>query len=64
MVGFGAGKSFLTLKCKFIDKETDEVLSIVTFDGELSMGMFGGSYKNTYVEVAASIVEYLKDVME
>ncbi|MDT2078844.1 MAG: DUF4410 domain-containing protein, partial [Planktomarina sp.] len=42
-VGFGAGNAYSTVKCEFIDKMSSAMISEATFDGELGIGVFGGS---------------------
>ena len=60
-IGFGAGKAFSTVKCVFIDKSTGEQVLEATFDGELSLGVFGGEAKRAYEGVVKAIVDYFND---
>ena len=60
-IGFGAGKAFSTVKCAFIDKSTGEQVLEATFDGELSLGVFGGEAKRAYEGVVKAIVDYFND---
>ena len=43
LLAFGAGKAYCTIQSNFTDKTTNERILKVNFDGELSMGIFGGS---------------------
>ena len=60
-IGFGAGKAYSTVKCAFIDKFTGEQVLEATFDGELSLGVFGGEAKRAYEGVVKAIVDYFND---
>jgi hypothetical protein len=60
-IGFGAGKAYSTVKCTFIDKSTGEQVLEATFDGELSIGVFGGEAKRAYEGVVKAIVDYFND---
>ncbi len=60
-IGFGAGKAYSTVKCTFIDKSTGEQVLEATFDGELSIGIFGGEAKRAYEGVVKAIVDYFND---
>ncbi len=60
-IGFGAGKAYSTVKCEFIDKSTGEQVLEATFDGELSLGVFGGEAKRAYEGVVKAIVDYFND---
>jgi hypothetical protein len=42
-IGFGSGKAYCTIQSIFTDKTTNEQILMLNFDGELSMGIFGGS---------------------
>lgn len=60
-VGFGSGKAFTTVECTFIDKSSGTKVARATFDGELSMGMFGGSSDEATQGVLNAIVKYIND---
>ncbi len=60
-IGFGAGKAYSTVKCAFIDKSTGELVLEATFDGELSLGVFGGEAKRTYEGVVKAMIDYFND---
>jgi len=60
-IGFGAGKAYSTVKCTFIDKSSGEQVLEATFDGELSLGIFGGEAKRSYEGVVKAIVDYFND---
>lgn len=60
-VGFGSGKAFTTVECTFIDKSTGTKVARATFDGELSMGLFGGSPDEATAGVLNAIVQYVND---
>lgn len=59
-IGFGAGEAFTTVSCSFIDKNTSNEISAATFDGELSIGFFGGSVSEASSAMINSIVEYIE----
>lgn len=61
LVGFGSGKAFTTVECLFIDKSTGSKIARATFDGELSMGFFGGSSDEATQGVLEAIVQYITD---
>ena len=44
IIGFGAGKAFATVQLTAIDKATKEEIYKGNIGGELTMGIFGGSY--------------------
>lgn len=61
LLGFGAGKAYTTVECRFADERTGETIATATFDGELSMGIFGGSSDEAVDGMLKSIVEYVND---
>lgn len=60
LVGFGSGKASCAVQCTFIDKRTGKQVLKANFEGELSMGLFGGSSKEAAGKVLDEIVTYLK----
>ncbi|HWQ37738.1 MAG TPA: DUF4410 domain-containing protein [Burkholderiales bacterium] len=60
-IGFGSGKAFTTVECTFTDKSSGAKVARATFDGELSMGLFGGSADEATQGVLNSIVKYIND---
>lgn len=60
-VGFGSGKAFTTVECTFTDKSTGTKVARATFDGELSMGFFGGSSDEATQGVLSAIVKYINE---
>jgi len=63
-IGFGAGKAVCTIRAKFINKATGAEVLETDFDGELSMGFFGGSADEAVDAVAKSFIEYFDDYFE
>jgi len=63
-IGFGAGKAVCTIRATFINKETGTEVLKTDFDGELSMGFFGGSADEATNAVAKSFIEYFDDYFE
>lgn len=63
-IGFGAGKAVCTIRATFINKETGAEVLKTDFDGELSMGFFGGSADEATNAVAKSFIEYFDDYFE
>lgn len=59
-VGFGAGKAYSTAKCEFIDKMSSAMISEATFDGELGIGVFGGSASEATSAMVNLIVKYIE----
>ena len=53
-IGFGSGKAYITIQSTFTDKETEELVLKTNFDGELSGGLFGGSFEETIDAVGPS----------
>ena len=60
-VGFGAGKSYCTIHTVFTDKATGEQVQKVNFDGELSMGVFGGSEEQAVQGVVDAYIDFFHD---
>lgn len=60
-IGFGAGKAYSTVQCTLIDKATGRQVLKANFDGELSLGVFGGEAKRAYEGVVKAIVDYFSD---
>lgn len=59
-VGFGAGKTKVIATVRFIDKETGRVLREFTADGDVFMGVFGGSSGGAKSELAGQIAKVVK----
>jgi hypothetical protein len=61
-ISFGAGKAHMDVECKFINKETGDVIAKGKFIGELSGGFFGGSAGQDKIGsyVARHIADFLK----
>lgn len=60
-IGFGSGKAYCTIQSVFTDKKTDEQILKLNFDGELSMGLFGGSEEEAAQGVVESYLDYFAD---
>lgn len=60
-IGFGSGKSFCTIQSIFTDKKTSEQILKLNFDGELSMGIFGGSADEAVQGVVEAYLDYFDD---
>jgi hypothetical protein len=63
-IGFGAGKAYCTIRSTFTDKSTDEQILEMDFDGELSMGLFGGSADEAVQSVVEAYLDYFDDYYE
>ena len=61
LIGFGAGNAYTTVECTFVYKVTGDQIAKATFDGELSMGLFGGSSDEAAGGVLDAIVDCLED---
>jgi hypothetical protein len=60
-IGFGAGKAYCTIQSVFTDKKTSEQILKLNFDGELSMGIFGGSEEEAVQGVVEAYLDYFDD---
>ena len=60
-IGFGAGKAYCTIQSVFKDKKTEEQILKLNFDGELSMGIFGGSEEEAVQGVVEAYLDYFDD---
>lgn len=60
-IGFGAGKAYCTIQSLFTDKKTSEHIMKMNFDGELSMGIFGGSVEEAVDGVVDAYIDYFDD---
>ncbi len=60
-IGFGAGKAYCTIRSTFTDKETSEKILEMDFDGELGMGVFGGSADEAVQGVVEAYLDYFDD---
>ena len=63
-IGFGAGKAYCTIQSVFTDKTTNETILKLNFDGELSMGIFGGSVDEAVQGVVEAYLDYFDDYFE
>jgi hypothetical protein len=59
-IGFGSGKASCMVQCTFIDKGTGEQVLKANFEGELSMGVLGGTSKQAAGKVLDQIVSFLR----
>ena len=64
LIGFGAGKAYCTIQSVFTDKTTKEPVLKLSFDGELSMGFFGGSSDEAVQAVVEAYLDYFDDYFE
>lgn len=60
LIGFGAGKASCVVQCSFINKSTNKQVLKAQFEGELSMGLFGGSSQQAPNKVIDELVKFLK----
>ena len=60
LVGFGAGKSKVIARVKFIDKESGQVLHEEEVDGDVVMGLFGGDSGGATREVGKAVAKAAK----
>ena len=60
-IGFGSGKAYCTIQSVFTDKKTGEQILKLNFDGELSMGLFGGSSEEAVQGVVEAYLDYFDD---
>ena len=63
-IGFGSGKAYCTIQSVFTDKKTGEQILKLNFDGELSMGIFGGSEEEAVQGVVEAYLDYFDDYFE
>ena len=63
-IGFGAGKAYCTIQAVFTDKATGEEVIRTNFDGELSMGLFGGSPEEAVDAVVKAFITYFDEYFE
>ena len=63
-IGFGSGKAYCTIQSVFTDKTTNEPVMKLNFDGELSMGIFGGSVDEAVQGVVEAYLDYFNDYFE
>jgi len=63
-IGFGAGKAYCTIRSTFTDKSTSEQILEMNFDGELGMGVFGGSADEAVQGVVEAYLDYFDDYYE
>lgn len=60
LIGFGAGKAFVTVQLTAIDKVTREEIFKGNIGGEQSMGIFGGSINEVIQKIADESVECIQ----
>ena len=48
------------MRCAFIAANSEETISQASFDGELSIGMFGGSVTEASGAMLNSIIEFIE----
>ncbi len=63
-IGFGAGKAYCTIQAVFTNKATGEEIIRTNFDGELSMGLFGGSPEEAVDAVVKAFIIYFDEYFE
>ena len=63
-IGFGAGKAYCTIQSVFTDKETGEKVQKINFDGELSMGLFGGTVDEAVQGVVSAYLDFFDDYFD
>lgn len=63
-IGFGAGKTYCTIQAVFKNKVTGEEILRTDFDGELSMGLFGGSTDEAVDAVVDAFIKYFDEYFE
>ena len=59
-IGFGAGKTKMIANIKYIDAESGKVLYEYVADGDVHMGIFGGSSGGAKSELAEQVAKYAK----
>lgn len=57
LVGFGAGKSKVIARVRFLDRETGGVLHEFDADGDVVMGVFGGKSGGAKSELAGQVAK-------
>jgi Domain of unknown function (DUF4410) len=60
-IGFGTGKAYCTIQSIFTDKATNEPISKLNFESELSMGIFGGSMDDAVQGVVEAYLDFFND---
>lgn len=60
-LSFGSGKAYCTIQSTFTDKSTNKTILKLNFDGELSMGIFGGSVDEAVQGVVEAYLDYFDD---
>ena len=63
-IGFGAGAAYCTIRATFTNKETGQEILQTNFDGELNMGLFGGSPDEAVDAVVRAFIDYFDDYFE
>jgi hypothetical protein len=63
-IGLGSGKAYITIQSTFTDKVTGDEILKTNFDGELSAGVFGGSFQETVDAVVRAYIDYFDDYFE
>ena len=59
--GFGAGKSYMTLRATMINKATGEKIFEGDFEGEIAGGFLGGSSRSTENAVVDEVKDYFRE---
>ena len=63
-IGFGAGKTYCTIQALFTNKATGAEVLKTNFDGELTMGIFGGSPEEAVDAVVDAFIDYFDEYFE
>ena len=61
IIGFGTGKSYMTMRVVMVNKATGEKVFEGDFDGEISGGFVGGSSRSTENAVVDEVGDYFKE---
>ena len=61
VIGFGTGKSYMTLRVVMINKANGEKVFEGDFEGEISGGLLGGSSRSTENAVVDEVGDYFKE---
>jgi hypothetical protein len=60
-IGFGAGKAYCTIQAEFKNKATGDSVLKMNFDGEISMGITGGSEEEAVDAIVRAFIDYFDD---
>ena len=61
LIGFGTGKSYMTMRGIMINKTTGEKVFEGDFEGEISGGFLGGSSRSTENAVVDEVRDYFRE---